>query len=373
MLETEPIETDMPDVLELQVMSGRVLGVDVYRGYARLCDLANISKADVFDQKTNPFGTQRDLSPKHARDAYGYVKEHELAFWPEVFLCARTPNVISFEPSKISDKIGTLKINVKSIRNEKTIAISRVDGNHRLHYAGGNFQGFPPIKKEVSFCLAFKLTLEQEIILFRDINDNQRRMNTSHLDNIEARLTETEKLKRRDPALYIAKQLGTDEDSPLYGKIFEGGKKPRYFAIPLRSLKTGIQYMLSQPSKLTELPDADVQYAVIRSYFKALRDWQPEAWQDPTQYLVLRGAGLWAICFIGATVIDRTLSSGNYTSDYMLKVLQSGPSWDWSKSGNFAGYSGRGGAIKIRDAVVREFSDESGISIKALAEKILKQ
>ena len=57
----------------------------------------------------------------------------------------------------------------------------------------------------------------------------------------------------------------------------------------------------------------------------------------------------------------------------MLKVLQSGPSWDWSNSGIFAGYSGRGGAVKIRDTIVREFSDESGISIKSSSEKILKE
>lgn len=198
-------------------------------------------------------------------------------------------------------------------------------------------------------------------------------MNTSHLDNIEARLTPVEQQKRRDPALYIAKKLGSDKESFLFGKIFEGGKKPGYFAIPLRSLKTGIQYMLSQPSKLTELPEVDVQYAVIRNYLKGVKEWKPEAWSDPTQYLVLRGAGLWAICFIGAAVIDKTLSSGKYTPTDMLKILKSGKSWDWSKSGDFAGYSGRGGAVRIRDSVVREFADDSGISMKALAEMILKE
>jgi hypothetical protein len=44
-----------------------------------------------------------------------------------------------------------------------------------------------------------------------------------------------------------------------------------------------------------------------------------------------------------------------------------------NKSGYFAGYSGRGGAVKIRDSVVREFADDSGISMKALAEMILKE
>jgi len=369
---TQSSAPEHSDFLELLVFKGRVLGVDVYRGYARLCDLANISEADVFDQKTNPLGTQRDLSPKHAKDAYVYVREQELAFWPEVFLCVREPSVISFIELETHPNLGNLRIDLKAIENNNKISISRVDGNHRLYYAGGNFSRFPKITKEVSFCLAYNLQHEQEIILFRDINNNQRRMNTSHLDNIEARLTPIEIQKGLNPSLFISKKLGKDPESPFYEKIYEGGKKPGYFAIPLRSLKTGIQYMLSQPSKLTELPNVDVQYAVIRNYFNAVRNWQPDAWKEPNQYLVLRGAGLWAICFIGATVIDKTLSQGKYSSSDMLKILKSGSSWNWANSGDFSGYSGRGGAVRIRDLVVRDFADDSGISIKALAEIILK-
>jgi DGQHR domain-containing protein len=366
------ISIDQQDPLELPVMKGKVLGVDVYRGFAKLCDLSNISAADVFDQKTNPLGTQRDLSPKHARDAYSYVKNREFAFWPEVFLSIRNSDVFLFEKSNDTETCGTLKIFTKIVSKSKNISISRVDGNHRLHYAGGNHSGFPPITKEVSFCLAYNLKLEEEIALFRDINDNQRRMNTSHLDNIESRLTPKEIQKIQDPTLFIAKKLGEDHNSSLFDKIYEGGKKAGYFSIPLRSLKTGIQYMLSQPSKLTELPSVDVQYAVIRNYFAAVKQWIPQAWHDPNKYLVLRGAGLWAICFIGATVIDKTLSSGKFEPSDMLKVLKSGASWNWSRTGDFAGYSGRGGATKIRDQVVSEFKDDTGVSIKDLAEKILK-
>jgi len=353
-------------------MKGKVLGIEVYRGFARLCDLSNISKADIFDQKSNPLGTQRDLSPKHAKDAYSYVKEREFAFWPEVFLCVRDSRVINFRESANNKDLGILTIFAKEILYNKSILISRVDGNHRLHFAGGIHSGFSPIKKEVSFCLAYNLNLEEEIELFRDINDNQKRMNTSHLDNIESRLTPVEIQKRQDPNLYIAKKLGEDSSSPLFEKIYEGGKKPGYFAIGLRSLKTGIQYMLSQPSKLTELPDVDVQYAVIKNYFKAVKRWQPRAWTDPNKYITLRGAGLWAICFIGATVIDKILSAGKYETSDMLKVLNSGESWNWTRNGDFAGYSGRGGAVKIRDLVVSEFKDDTGISIRDLADKILR-
>ncbi len=365
-------ETGLSQTLKLQVMKGRVLGVDVYRGYARLCDLAKISKADIFDQNINPTGTQRDLNPRHAKDAYNYVKEEEFAFWSEVFLCARKHEVVSFQPFKEFPIYGQIEIDIKAILEDKDISISRVDGNHRLHYAGGELPGFPALTKLVSFCLAYNLTLQQEIKLFRDINNNQRRMNTSHLDNIEARLTPEDQQKRRDPALYIAKKLGADVKSPLFEKIYEGGTKPGYFAIPLRALKSGIRYMFSQPGKLTELAEVDAQYMVIRNYYTAVKSWQPEAWKDPKEYLLLRGAVFWGICYIGATVIDRTLATGRYLSSDMLKILKSGPSWDWSKSGDFAGLSGAGGSTKIRDMVVREFADQSGVSIKSLAEIILK-
>ena len=83
--------------------------------------------------------------------------------------------------------LGVLEIDVKAAKEGKDIAISRIDGNHRLHYGDGKQSGYSRIEKPVSFCLAYDLTREEEIQLFRDINDNQKRMNTSHLDGIEVR------------------------------------------------------------------------------------------------------------------------------------------------------------------------------------------
>ena len=197
--------------IRLPVIKGKVLGVNVLRGYASLADLARVSRADIYDQKLNPTGTQRDLSPKHSRDAYQYVATHDFAFWPEVFLCVRDQSVIEISSLSKDKSFCELKIYLDSIETRKGISISRVDGNHRLHFADGRSEGFPPLDKTVSFCLAYDLSLEQEIRLFRDINNNQRRMNTSHLDKIETRLTEEERLKASNPGLYIAQRLGEDE------------------------------------------------------------------------------------------------------------------------------------------------------------------
>lgn len=349
-----------------------ICGVRVYRGFAALGDLADISRADIYDQQKNPQGTQRDLSPAHARDAYEYVKNRSLGFWPEVFLCARKRDVLTFRPfSPETPDVGVLEIDVGEAVDSKEIVISRVDGNHRLHYGDGKQSGYSRIQKLVSFCLAYDLTREEEITLFRDINDNQKRMNTSHLDGIEVRLTPEEELKRKTPELFIAQQLSRDEGSPLYGRVFEGGKKPVAAEVPLRGLKTGIEYMLSRSTQLPRLEDAEAQYRVIRNYFDAVKRWQPKAWSRPKDYIVLRGAGLWAICFIGAHVIDLALLDGEFKASHMLRILRSGGDWDWGKQGEFKGFSGRGGALQISVRVTRKLKSSSKMSTRQLFDRIM--
>ena len=359
-------------ISRIPAVRAKVLGVKVYRGFASLTDLAEISKADIYDQSKNPKGTQRDLNAAHARKAYEYVRTRALGFWPEIFLCARKKTVVTFYPvSTEMASLGILEIDATAATKGKKIAISRVDGNHRLQYGDGKESGYTRIKKLVSFCLAYDLNRDEEIQLFRDINNNQRRMNTSHLDGIEVRLTSEEELKHRNPELYIAQKLGRDSKSPFYERIFEGGKKPVGADVPLRGLRTGVEYMLSRSTQLPHLDDADAQYKVIRNYFNAVRKWQPKAWSSPKEYIMLRGSGLWAICFIGAHVIDRALLREEFKKSEMLTILRSGKDWDWGKKGDFEGLGGRAGASEISKQVTRRLKDENRISTEQLFEKIM--
>lgn len=357
-------------MLRIEVLQGEVLGVQVVRGYARLSDLSRISKADVFDEINNPKGTQRDLSLKHARDAYEYARIAELGYWPEVFLCLRDPSILQIE-KKDGIHGAIVVIDDDIAKASKDIKISRVDGNHRLHLAGGIDERMPAIDRDVSFCLALNLSIDEEIKLFRDINNNQRRMDTSHLDKIELRLSGEDQVKARNPALYIASRLANDEDSPLAKFVYQGGKRPAGSFIPLRTLHTGIEYMLSRQTKLTALGGADAQAVVIKNYFDALKMWVPDAWAEPKEYLVLRGAGLWGSCFIGADVIDRALAKKKFEAQDMLEILQAGRKWNWTRTGDFQGFSGRGGAVKIADLVIRELRDDQGISMKDLLSQIM--
>ena len=130
--------------------------------------------------------------------------------------------------------------------------------------------------------------------------------------------------------------------------------------------------MLSRSSQLPMLADADMQYALIRNYFIAVRKWQKGAWDKPHDYIILRGSGLWAICFIGGNVIDKVLIQEKYKSNDMLKILKSGKNWNWSNNGDFKGYGGRGGALEISKKVVNQFFGGSKMSSQDFIKKMME-
>jgi hypothetical protein len=74
--------------------------------------------------------------------------------------------------------------------------------------------------------------------------------------------------------------------------------------------------------------------------------------------------------FIGAEIIDHSLGAGKFKTDDTLKLLKSGRVWDWANSGDFQGYSGRGGAVKISEKVIREIADDSAVSINQLIRRL---
>jgi DGQHR domain-containing protein len=364
----------MKGIFEVEAIRGEVLGIKVFRGFAKLSDLARISQPDVYDQEKNPTGNQRDLNRRHAREAYQYVKTRSLAFYPEIVLHARDESVLEFTPLDGSlPNVGKLTVNLDRIAELGGVVLSRVDGNHRLYYADGHDPGFPPLDEIVGFCIMYGLPVAEggvskgELLLFRDINANQRGMNTSHLDSIDLRTAE-KGLETRDPILYIAERLMEDDDSPFHGRVYRGGVRPADFMIPLRNVKTSVQYMRQRSKKLKQF-SPDVQAKLMKRYWQAVKRWVPDAWQNPGRYVALRATGFWAMSFIGSDVIDDAVTSGKLETEDMLAILQSGKDWDWSNSGNFRGYGGRDGATEIANMVTKEFVSE-GLSISEIEARL---
>jgi DGQHR domain-containing protein len=358
------------------VLVGTCLGYTAYRGFAPLSELAKISDADIFDQDKNKLGTQRNLSVQHARKAYEYVSATDRAFYPEMILNVRDKAYVNFsalyDHGDVQFGMLTLKEHPK---NASAIIVSRLDGNHRLWFADGHERGMAPVGRPVSFCLLTIEDREKELELFRDINDNQMGMNTSHLQNITARLLGDKLLKVQNPASYIVQKLMKDKTSPLYRRVHQGGKVQKgatLSGLTIANLTSAIRDMLTRSAKLAQFPDADAQYQVIKNFWIAVKEWLPKAWNSPRDYAIFKGVGLYAISYVGIEVIDRSLLKGKFSSDDMLVYLKQMPPESLA-SGGTAAYSGRGGGRKLANDLIANLEEEGEVSLSKLQKLILSE
>ncbi len=365
-----------PKLPSFPVLVGTCLGHKAYRGFASLADLAGLSKADIFDQAKNRLGTQRNLNLQHARRAYQYVSDRDKAFYPEMILNVRDSSYVKFSEiaEKEGVKFGTLEF-AKDPRESTKVVVSRLDGNHRLWFADGHEEGMEPVSRPVSFCVLTVETLDAELELFRDINDNQMGMNTSHLQNITARLLGEKALKVQNPALYIVQKLLKDKTSPLYSMVHEGGKVRKgatLAGLTIANLTSAVRDMIGRSAKLAQFPDSDAQYNVIKNYWIALKKWLPNAWKQPRDYIIFKGVGLYAISYIGIEVIDRSLLKSRFSSNDMLDYLKQLPSEKFLSKQPLP-YAGRGGGRKLANDLIADLEDEGEVSLAKLQKLILSE
>jgi DGQHR domain-containing protein len=358
--------------VELTAYKSKNLDTICFRGSAPLAHLAMISQPDIFDQVTNPKGLQRDLSPKHASEAFEYVhrqrnQEFPRAF-PEVVLNVRDKRVLKTDDSNDSS-IVRLKFAISEMKEGK-VSVSRVDGNHRLYYSAGDDRR-DPLFAEVPFQIHVGLSQDQERSLFVDINSNQKGLSSSHLAVMQNRLSPEEIEIRDHLDRWIASKLSRDPDSPWHGMIHEGGSKRGTRQqgltrlVNFASIQGGISKLLSKSQYIHDLGDAQLQYIVLRNYWQAVKVVFAEEWANPKDYLLLKNIGVWSLSILAASIIDRCMPLGRVdVRDFARYLQQARNRFDWKKeaAGERAvvGMSGNKAALIIAAAMAEELTDESG-------------
>lgn len=362
--------------MELLTIKGTNLNTPVYRGFASIKDIATISAPDTFKQDTNPDGLQRDLSEKHSRDGYRYALLAQKVpdrprLWPEVILNVRDTSVIKILPVDEQHNLFKIVVHEDMIDKnpERRPQISRTDGNHRLFYGVGHplYDG-QPLDISSPFSLTIGLTPLEEAALFVDINDNLMRMNTSHLQHLLGRVTESELLASEKPTVWIANKLVEDYKSPFHGIVYLGGEKEKVQGLERRvnlaALRTGVEMILKQSIKLRDFEEIEDKCVIIRTYWNAVARVFSQEWADPKNYLLLRGFGVWSMSIVGADIIDRCITrrvNASQVEDEMAAYLrQISGAVNWHKSeGDVRNYGGRLGAAALAGKMRQFLSDES--------------
>jgi DGQHR domain-containing protein len=358
--------------VELTANKGKNLDTVCFRGSSPLAHLALISQPDIFDQVTNPKGLQRDLSPKHASEAYEYVHrqrnaEYPRAF-PEVVLNVRDKRILKIEESDGSPTVKLL-FDISNMKDSR-VYVSRVDGNHRLYYAVGDDRR-DPLLAEVPFQIHVGLTQDQERSLFVDINSNQKGLSSSHLAVMQNRLTPEEIEIRDHLDRWIAGKLSKDPDSPWHGMIHEGGSKKGTRQqgltrlVNFASIQGGVSKLLSKSQYIHDLGDAQLQYIIVRNYWHAVKSVFAEEWANPKDFLLLKNIGVWSLSILAASVIDRCMPLGHAdVRDFARYLKQVRSRFDWSKEATgeraVAGMSGNKAALIIAAEMAQELTDETG-------------
>ena len=365
--------------IELVAIESNNIDSVCLRGEATLAELAALSQADVFDQKSNPKGLQRDLSRKHSSDAHAYVaraKDEALPrAFPEVILNVRDVSVFAQEELSTgrqqSIKAFRLKFDLDAIREavaKGKVVISRVDGNHRLFYALGDGKSRAKLDAVVPFQLHVGLNPDQETNLFVDVNANQKSLNTSHLHILRSRLTPEEMEIQKTPWTYFAKRLTEDPASPWRELVYLGGSRRGSREanldrpVSFTTLEGAIKRMLAKSQYMTDLTNPNAQYAIIRNDWVAVARAFATEWNSHKDYLILRNLGVLSFALLGATIIDKSMARGEVRVEQMQRyVEQVKGTFDWHKEAtgekSVSGYSGNKAANIISGVLVEALSD----------------
>jgi DGQHR domain-containing protein len=359
---------DSPSIITIVGLETDNLDTVCIRGSAPLADLTRLSQADVFDQVDNPKGLQRDLSRKHAREAYQYAAakpdRRRPRAWPEVMLNVRDKSVIEQETITEGDGYAVIRVTIdmEKLARKRSVAISRVDGNHRLYFGAGDRRMDPLENAVVPFQLHIGLTPEQETSIFGTTNAEQKGLNTSHLHILETRLLPQGAQMERFPERVYARRLAEDPQSVFYRLVYEGGSKRGLKEaevktyISFTALEGAIRRMLTKSSFLQEMrTDPDKVYTLIRDYWRAVKEALPEAFKSPAEYMVMTNMGVNSLAQLGGTVIDQAIVTEEKSWRAMAARLKEAVDvFDWTRGkevnqGGIAGLSGNTAVLTIAD------------------------
>lgn len=391
------------------VIIGGNLNLAVIRGFASLDQLAYISAPDVYNQLTNEFGTQRFPDKNHAAavldyalTAVGVEPQTSPRAFPEILLNARDASVVGlkihgsageveFDSNNLDQDVvmGDLILHTGTIDfgREKDPQISRVDGNHRLLTVIKQVEEDPDTEFPiVPFAMFVGLSADQERALFRDVNGEQKPMQTAHLDSIKLRLQGPGKLLQSETgvALWLARQL-TLEGYPFEGQVYFGGDKKVFkeanLPVPpvaINALKGAVQTTLKdsrqidtlyenslidgEVSELTDaarLINAKRALEMLSRYWNAVRIAFPEAWQDRSKYILMQAIGLNGFSRLGAVVIDDLIQKRTVQVENFNLIMQHVATQVSLSRDDWEGYAGLAGAKKVfgalKEATVQGF------------------
>ncbi len=346
--------------LELDVIRDQCLGRVVFRGSVLARTLVPACWIDFHDIDRNQLGYQRPFDENRSQLAADYAESIPNAFWPECILAIRDNSEVEEETYKVSwrfeefrgtnGKFGKLIIeynetNMENIAGEIVPwrrAFSQVDCQHRLGKMAGS-------DKSITFCCFTDIRRTEEAIIFKTINDKQKKISTSLVDAI---------ILITDPNCPIhirwAWNLGTDPGSAFNRLVATGGRnlEPPTRLVTLRTLQVCVRQTI--PPKFRD--GGGLGYIFLRNFWNIIKQMWPVEFNDPRNYKLMTVPGLRSLARFGRRIFLDTIDTQDVGESNIRTAFHNDPSRiDWSAQGAFRDASGNAGIRIIYQALTQAY------------------
>jgi DNA sulfur modification protein DndB len=305
--------------------------LEVFLGFAPASRLLASSFADVLNEDTGE-GYQRPRNAAHSRSFRQYIAQPNTSTIPLTFNLRKS---LSRYWRIDRHRSGAATLHIR--RGPPCLA--QVDCQHRL----GELE-----KQDISlaFMTFIGLDLRTEMALFNVINSKAKGLSSSLTDYHETKLLDD--LAEEAPHLLIAKRLNEEPDSPWYRLVRYGGETSSGLRrrTSLRMLQTCIHRFLKQCNG-APLGDAEAKYALVVTFWKAVKAIFPEAWGDHRHHLLTKGVGLYSMMSLLADLVREARTPELSEEWFRRRLMPLADAIDWSSKGMFANAGGKKGATEV--------------------------
>jgi len=303
----------------------------VFLGFAPAKVLHSVSFADVLNEDTGE-GYQRPFDRDHSSDFQRYITLPGSSTIPLTF---NLRDDLSHLWQIRKRKSGTATLFIRSGRP----CLAQVDCQHRL----GELR---VSEIPLAFMAFIGLDLRAEMAMFFVINSKARGLSSSLTDYHQSNLLAD--LAEEAPHLYIARRLNEDQASAWYKLIRYGGEATSGLKrrTSLRMMQASIRDFLRQTREV-DLGSIDDKYALVCSYWRAVREAFKEQWDDHRHHLITKGVGLYSLTLLLTHIVIRTGTATTSESEFRTMLSQLRGKVSWHSNGMFANAGGRKGANEV--------------------------
>jgi hypothetical protein len=196
----------------------------------------------------------------------------------------------------------------------------------------------------VAFMTFVGLDLEKEGTLHTSSSSDSSEFSSSHENVCEIRVMDN--LIYNAPHMFIAQKLNEDRESPWFRMIKYGGETSSGLKrrVTLRMMQQ-TTFKLLKSTNDTYLGDVHSKYRLINRFWLAIRSLFGIEWNNPRQFLLTKGLGLYSLSDILVDIIRQSSEPTLLTvSDYRNILGPLSGRIDWSSHGPLSGVRGKAGA-----------------------------